>query len=526
MYKLLLISLLFLVMHVGLKAQIRPIEGSRLNYRIVGFKVPLVAHASKYKIEIASGKYYSEDSFKNNIILKRAMDKNKIIAEVPAFGASYSWRFSYEVNGIISHTPIYHFTTTYVHDVDTTITRFRIMQPATKYSDDYVFLDRSRALYDMNGRPVWYLPKLTEISDIMDNWVSDLKITSQNTITYIIRPAGRANTSNFQAYEVDYEGNTLWKGPDDGKVSGDSLEHYHHEFTRLSNGHYMVLGSEFNWRFPSPKDSAFFRDTVSKIKEFNGIEFGTVIEYDEKGNVVWCWKSSKYFLEEDPTFIKPIKRYYLGGLVHAPFVNNTIRPDIQDLQKDVHENAFFFDEKNQVLYVSFKNVSKIIKLKYPEGTVLNTFGPVQRKNGDENGKGLFCHQHGCRISKEGYLYMFNNNLCDTTPAKVVMFQEPADGSNALKKMWEYQCTVEDGYPRQFLSGGNALELPGGEMFISMGGNYSKVLIVSMDKKILWSALPERWNSRKKKWENIHESRSSIISREQLEDLIWNSEKEE
>ncbi len=30
-----------------------------------------------------------------------------------------------------------------------------------------------------------------------------------------------------------------------GAVSGDTEEHFHHEFTRLHNGHYMVLGNEY-----------------------------------------------------------------------------------------------------------------------------------------------------------------------------------------------------------------------------------------------------------------------------------------
>ena len=52
------------------------------------------------------------------------------------------------------------------------------------------------------------------------------------------------------------------------------------------------------------------------------------------------------------------------------------------MQQDVHENAFFFDEKNKVIYISFKYISTIIKLKYPEGIVLNTYGPMQNHNGN------------------------------------------------------------------------------------------------------------------------------------------------
>jgi len=92
---------------------------------------------------------------------------------------------------------------------------------------EYIYLDGSRTLYDLNGNPVWFLPA----KDGME--IRDMKITPQGTITYL-------NGSDI--YDVNYDGNILWKGPNTSVVNGDSIEHYHHEFTRLSNGHYMVLG--------------------------------------------------------------------------------------------------------------------------------------------------------------------------------------------------------------------------------------------------------------------------------------------
>ena len=117
-------------------------------------------------------------------------------------------------------------------------------------------------------------------------------------------------------------------------------------------------------------------------------------------------------------------------------------------------------------------------------------------------------------------------MCDTFPPRIEIFQEPEGEKGGLKKIWEYQCTVDGSNEKRFNSGGNVFELPDGSMYVCMGSDYSKVFIVTRDKKVLWSALPEKWNPFKKKWELIHEYRSSIISREQLENLIWNSEKKE
>ena len=70
-----------------------------------------------------------------------------------------------------------------------------------------------------------------------------------------------------------------------------------------------------------PGDITCDRDVdISYIKT----KFGTLIEYDEEGNVVWYWKSSDYFATSDLA-------YY------------TLAKDEPSI--DVHENSFYFDEK-------------------------------------------------------------------------------------------------------------------------------------------------------------------------------------
>ena len=135
-----------------------PAEGSRLNYRVIGFRFPFMQGGVDYKLEIAAGNYSTEDSFKKNIIAKLPVKRNKIIAEVPAFGAPYTWRYSYSLKHTTTRSPLYHFSTLSVPEVETNDIRLRIMQPPLKHTGDYVFMDGNWTLYDINGRPVWYLP--------------------------------------------------------------------------------------------------------------------------------------------------------------------------------------------------------------------------------------------------------------------------------------------------------------------------------------------------------------------------------
>ena len=150
---------LFLLFTFQLKAQLFPKEGSKLNYRLIGFSFPAENKISKYKIELASGMHNTEDSFAKNIIKSLDCETNKLVAEVPSFGMEYTWRVVNK-NNTENNSRLHHFSTGIIPEADTHITRLRIAKNADKYEDAYVFLDGNKALYDMNGNPVWYLPEI------------------------------------------------------------------------------------------------------------------------------------------------------------------------------------------------------------------------------------------------------------------------------------------------------------------------------------------------------------------------------
>ena len=495
MFKILVALLLLSAISLHSGAQLMPAEGSRLHYRIIGFSFPTTGpKTSRYVLEIANGNINSPDSFKRNIV-KTVTDKNnKIIAEVPAFGSSYTWRVgtSENNNTTLAYGSLHHFSTLAMPNGDTNLVRIRIVKPAAaKYKDAYVFLDGNGALYDMEGHPVWFLPSLNGIND-GSNLPNDMKMTAAGTITFLLRT---------QAYEINYNGDLLWKGPNNGKVNGDSLERYHHEFTRLSNGHYMALGSE-SFPMGESRRIAPGGELLPPIT----LPMGTIIEYDKQGNVVWSWKASSYYPKSD-------FQYY-----------SRPNKDHVNIITDPHENGFFFDEKNKNIYISCKNISRVLKVKYPEGTVVSAYGEAFEKgkpSKDDNG--LFCHQHSPRYSQKGYLYLFNNNTCGLQPGipKIIKMQEPAFAGGQPKKVWEYDFSKEGGYESMMSGGGNVIELPDESMFVCLGNQYGSTVIVSPDKKILWSAMPEKYMADQNKWIPIPEYRASIIlNPKELESLIW------
>jgi arylsulfotransferase ASST len=500
---------LSLLSPLQLMSQILPKEGSKLHYRLIGFSFPVPKHSDRYRLEISAGYYNNADSFEKNIINQIHSDSARLIAEVPFFGAQYTWR----IVGLrsdpakTSYGGLHHFSTQSVPEVDSTNARLRVIKPGGDYyKNALVFLDDNKALYDMNGHPVWYLPDIGLKKD--NAGVRDLKLTPQGTITFLV--------NDKEAYEIDYNGNILWKGPNNN--SEDKDIHYHHEFTRLSNGHYMVLGTEsvlLKRRAAGPRDSASAIVDEKEKKDSNSayftFPFSVLFEYDEAGTVVWSWKTSHYFSGILPPYYKPER------------VRN---------QFEVHANSFFFDEKNKNVYVSFRNISWLVKVAYPSGDVENVYGEVYKPGVKQQGNDLFRGQHSVKVSSDGDLYLFDNNVSsiDNLP-KVEIFREPGGENGRLKKIWEYQCTIDDDHEQLkktmgFTSGGNVRELPDGAMFITMSSPYGKISIVNRKKEILWSVLPEKWSPPEKKWNVAPQYRASIIcDTADINKMIWHGTQE-
>ncbi len=496
MYKSLGLFTVFICLHYLLNAQVFPHEGDKLYYRLIGFSFPAQPGAAEYRIEIAKGSYSSDSTFEKNVTTTLTITDNKVITEVPSFGAAYTWRtVSYAANKTVAKSGLHHFSVKTSPDVDTSVTRLRIIEGAQNYKDAYVFIDGNMAMYDMQGNPVWFLPGSDRAPK---NAIAtrDIRVTPQGTITFF--------TGN-RPFEISYNGAFIWQYP-----KGESVV-MHHEFTRLTNGHYMgMVYKDLSGNSRPIIPDSIPRYVYDSAGFFKSRRFSNIVEVDDHCHTVWEWSGLKYQNTSD-----------LG-------LRRTADCSLDDF--DLHENSFFFDEKEKVIYLGIRNISRIVKIKYPEGNVLSTYGPRYRQGVTQKQNSLFCGQHSVKRSPNGYLYLFNNNSCNTSLPTIVKLKEPGTEDGELKKIWEYQCTVENegkaaiGSTR-FLSGGAVTELPDNTMLVMMGLPYPKVFIVNNDKKVLWSAIPEKLDPISHKWTYTDQYRAYLITdRQELERLIWNAEK--
>lgn len=502
------ILLLMVCICYGVSGQTFPGEGSLLNYRIIGFSFKAEPKASMYRLEVAKGHHTDNTSFIKNRVTQQTANGNRIISEVPDFGSGYTWRVVYLAGKKeLSESKLFHFALGNSPNTDTSIQRLRILSRSPEIKDKYFFSDGPGVLYDYNGRPVWYLPTYKE-NEI--NYPTDLKITNEGTITLL---------SNNRAYEIDYNGNILWRSPK--IMTEDSgLYIYHHDFMKLSKGNYMALMST------EYQGKTGLKDPNEGKRFFPNVENGQLVELNKEGKIIWSWATAAYFTGSDLSQLFPHNGSY---------------------NIDFHENAFSFNEQDSIIYLSLNGFSRILKMKYPSGEVVSTYGNLY-SGGVNNGASLsneqfldiqyslssnylFCKQHSCKAAKDGSIYVYNNNMQRVnrsvaaigrkkiTP-QVLKLKESAADHNKLTTVWTYNCVPPEEQKMVSGGGGNLAELADGSLFIAMNAPYSKLFILNSEQKNLWTGILE-----KKKtgniWENAPCYRSSIIdSREKMERLVW------
>jgi len=499
MYKNILTCLSTVLLSTGIYAQQLPAENDTVNYRLAGFSEPFKDKHGQYLLEVAEGHYTSPAEFEKHIIITKTGNDNKIIATLPAFSMPYTWRMSpMAANGNkVATGTLHRFRTGTLAFTDSSRYRLRIIDTATHHKDMLVFYDDFKAICDMKGNVLWYLPVIPRIVEEFMN-IRDLKPTGAGTITFM---------GGTSICEIDYNGNVLWEQPKGKEIPRDSnVQAYHHEFTRLRNGHYMVaafdLGTiELNITHldtsgPRRLKLQFYKGEDGKY--YRQFPVGCIKEFDAEGNLVWTWHAPASLIN-NTEFIKRMPRF------------------AEELTP--HMNSFYFDEDRNYIYASYRNAHTILKIKYPEGNVVAMY------NGNKKTPPDFRAQHCVRLNANGDILLFNNNFLmgrDTSAFKkssyVTVLKQMPD--NTLKKKWEFSCRIDTAAAPSTGSGGGVFELSDG-CIISTVGTAGRTFIVDPSKKVVWNAVTEEKGD--EGWHHYSQYRVSIIENEEaLKKLVFKS----
>jgi hypothetical protein len=453
-------SLLLLVFNPALQAQILPANASTVNYTLVPFSVQSGTGNDSCIFEIAAGHYETIASFNKNITIRKAGITKGTLVQLPAFNSEYTWCRVDKAHLRAEKKELHYFKTGYSKFIDTNYYRTTIIKAAEPATQPiYLFNDYLRTLTTLEGVAVWYLPDIPGVVD--DNTlVRDLKPTYDGTLTFF---------TNEDAYEIDYNGNILWKAPNDGRISGSVKENYHHEFIKMPNGHYMLSGTVSVEKLIPASLHTLPENQSAKGKLM--VQYETLIEYDSNGSIVWSWKGSEH-IPDELVFSKTGK----DGTINT----------------SMHLNSFYFNEKESCIYIGFRDISSILKIQYPSGKIINTYTGTPAAKPQ-----LFKSQHCCRTDDNGNIYMYSNNNPGknertehdekTCISSIVILKEE---QGKPEKTWEFKCDIDKNALPCTNSGGSVYLLKTGDILVSMG-SVNRNFIINKNKNLLWNAITEK-----------------------------------
>jgi len=284
-----------------------------------------------------------------------------------------------------------------------------------------------------------------------------------------------------------------------------------HEFKQMPNGNYMgfidvdTLGPippnhEMTEQF---QNLGFVADGMTNEFPWVGQK---VVEWNENHEIVWSWNPFDHFSMSD---------YDIHGF--------TWIQAYQELVYDwTHANSFFFDKNENMLYISFRHLSRISKIDYETGNVIWNMGLPEpyMATGDEQicTELLFSFQHHIQKLENGnLLFLDNGNISD----QLFGYDDPISrilevnviGDSVCNIIWEYTMP-----PNLFGTGsGSVQRLDNGNTLIYTAGNglgeaECTIFEVTSDQNIIWKYVSEPNESwyRSFRIPSIHSSAFSVI----------------
>lgn len=440
-----------------------PKPNSVINYTQVLFQAEPIDYTARYRFLVAD----SNGDF-NDPLFERWDSTHVTLIDDLNFANRYSWKTeAYDENGIlISESPVHFFSIGKILSVDSSSYRFPVYTNTGEFSKkEVVFLDYNGVAINREGKPVWYLPPLGR--GMRSRRLRDLKMTDDGTLTLV---------TVKKCIEFTLEGKIIWSTPGDGIVSGDTTEYYHHEFTKLPNGNYSVLGKRSE------------ENKLLKDLKIDKIPFTVAIEYNSNGDTLWTWNSRDIISDDD-----------LLKYGNSAFFGDTYG----------HANSLVYSEDGKLIYISFRGLNSVVVINRDNSQPLACFGDSILSFSTAKAIGFFRKQHSAIPLKDGGIVVFNNNDPGKT-SSVVVFTAPLDANTPSEITWEFECDFDSLAAPDAERMGNVVPMVNGNYLVNMG-RVARLFEVTPEKEVIWNCIPEKWNSDSSFWEPLYNYRLSFQS---------------
>ena len=468
-------NLLYLILWIStlFGGLIHPPDGSELSYVHVLFKWEAISGSSRYDFQLSSSNDFSDPLISNN-----TADLNYIVKDAINWESNYYWRVrsdngTWLIGEFSTGSPSYVFASSDVDPVE-------IQVNSSMDSDGIIIYGMYDPFYsaaiDMNGNEVW------NSGDI------DTYMFSSVDHNYNFLGAAAKFPPNFNGefgIEFTIEDGITWSQP----TYGDEDAFLQHELIKLPNGN--LMGFEITYKehfvpnsddYPEYFSESFDFSFENNIPGWDGSfpypwtwKGERIVEWDINGNEVWSWDVFDYFDLDDFDFKNGFWEYAASN--NEPF-------------DWTHFNALAYDENEDMIYVSSKNLSRITKINKNSGEIIwhvgrrwlgedNIIEPVEQAD-------RFSGQHGLQLLNNGNLVIFDNGISsginDGTNIEKSRAME-LKISDILEVIWSYTLPVD----LYGVISGNVQKLSNGNYFITTVGSSDGAhsLEVNNSGEIVW-----------------------------------------
>src|SRR6185503_1799810 len=115
---------------------------------------------------------------------------------------------------------------------------------------------------------------------------------------------------------------------------------------------------------------------------------GILLEFNKAGKLIWYWDANNYIKDVDLNHKK----------------TPTGLPNFA-----THDNAFGENEEGTKVYVSFRDLSRIVKIDKKTKKAELSYGDKYPSGDAAYGNNLFKNQHDANVTRHNSIYIFNNN---------------------------------------------------------------------------------------------------------------------
>lgn len=431
-----LLLVCFIFSNVHSQPPILPENGAKLHFIHVLFQWECVINANRYEVEIENEKTKAKWT-------KKVVGNSFEMRENLYWGNHYTWHVkAFKNSEKIMQTPDYRFEILFNMRVDSSKYRHLIFENTYKSKDSlYVVLDNPGVIIDLRGNPIWFYPDSN-----VSRFFHLQQLENGNFATMKPKKVKAAN-ENLVVEEISPTGKQVWISPRTVGVASDSSEFWHHDYQKLQNGNYLIVGNKYVYRkFANGKDSFMVR-------------FGTVVEVNPQKEYVWHWLSSDYVKDEDA--------FYEG------YKDNPI-----------HLNSIFLDEKTDILYVSLRYIDRVIAVDRKTKKVLQTWGTKLASGDAKYANEFFHHQHSAKPLGNS-LFLYDNGLGKGTDtiSSLLIFEK---GNEKTAAKIQYRFPMRFGRRGQSWSEskGDVDRIEKGLYLVEMGA-IPRTVLVDTTKGIVW-----------------------------------------